>query len=236
MTSRHSFGINRTGTAARRAAYSPRSMISLLTLLYYSHTSHPHTMPALQSALAPFTLKGFYLLTWGTALGANVWNTLVSWLNNWHRHRRTCLPREGDAMRVVGCCDLAVRSVSGEADEWTRRRLNWASGERLVPDHATGKAMEGSGMNRDRAGVISWPVGRSSIRGRCCGSDGHPCGADDAAWRAPGTASTVDYPGCRCRCRRPSRISCKRHPIKTLVTGLSIPVLSPRIPPVKIAL
>lgn len=36
------------------------------------------TMTALQSALAPFTLKGFYLLTWGTALGTNVWNTLVS--------------------------------------------------------------------------------------------------------------------------------------------------------------
>ena len=35
-------------------------------------------MTALQSALAPFTLKGFYLLTWGTTLGANVWNTLVS--------------------------------------------------------------------------------------------------------------------------------------------------------------
>lgn len=30
------------------------------------------------SALAPFTVKGFYLLTWGTALGSNVWNTVVS--------------------------------------------------------------------------------------------------------------------------------------------------------------
>ena len=30
------------------------------------------------SVLAPFTVKGFYLLTWGTALGANVWNTVVS--------------------------------------------------------------------------------------------------------------------------------------------------------------
>jgi len=28
--------------------------------------------------LAPFTVKGFYLLTWGTALGSNVWNTVVS--------------------------------------------------------------------------------------------------------------------------------------------------------------
>ena len=30
-------------------------------------------MTVLQTALAPFTLKGFYLLTWGTALGTNVW-------------------------------------------------------------------------------------------------------------------------------------------------------------------
>lgn len=29
-------------------------------------------------SLAPFTLKGFYLLTWGNALGSNVWNTIVS--------------------------------------------------------------------------------------------------------------------------------------------------------------
>jgi len=28
------------------------------------------------SALAPFSMKGFYLLTWGTALGTNVWNTI----------------------------------------------------------------------------------------------------------------------------------------------------------------
>ncbi|EJT48361.1 hypothetical protein A1Q1_02644 [Trichosporon asahii var. asahii CBS 2479] len=27
-------------------------------------------------SLAPFTLKGFYLLTWGNALGSNVWNTI----------------------------------------------------------------------------------------------------------------------------------------------------------------
>ncbi|WRT68955.1 uncharacterized protein IL334_005937 [Kwoniella shivajii] len=33
-------------------------------------------MAIFQSALAPFTAKGFYLLTWGTALGTNVWNTL----------------------------------------------------------------------------------------------------------------------------------------------------------------
>ncbi|OCF31397.1 hypothetical protein I317_05955 [Kwoniella heveanensis CBS 569] len=33
-------------------------------------------MAVFQSALAPFTLKGFYLITWGTALGANVWNTI----------------------------------------------------------------------------------------------------------------------------------------------------------------
>ncbi|KAL7421195.1 hypothetical protein Q5752_004080 [Cryptotrichosporon argae] len=33
-------------------------------------------MSILQQALKPFTLKGFYLLTWGTALGANVWNTV----------------------------------------------------------------------------------------------------------------------------------------------------------------
>ncbi|WVQ75451.1 hypothetical protein IAR50_005076 [Cryptococcus sp. DSM 104548] len=36
-------------------------------------------MAILQQALAPFTLKGFYLLTWGTALGANVYKTLASY-------------------------------------------------------------------------------------------------------------------------------------------------------------
>lgn len=35
-------------------------------------------MAIVNSALAPFTLKGFYLLTWGTALGSNVWSALVS--------------------------------------------------------------------------------------------------------------------------------------------------------------
>ena len=34
-------------------------------------------MPILQTALAPFTIKGFYLITWGTALGSNVWNMVV---------------------------------------------------------------------------------------------------------------------------------------------------------------
>ncbi|RSH78927.1 uncharacterized protein EHS24_001850 [Apiotrichum porosum] len=29
-------------------------------------------------ALAPFTLKGFYLLTWGAALGTNLWQSLSS--------------------------------------------------------------------------------------------------------------------------------------------------------------
>ncbi len=43
--------------------------VSLLCRLY--------SMAVAQSALAPFTIKGFYLLTWGTALGTNVWNTLV---------------------------------------------------------------------------------------------------------------------------------------------------------------
>ncbi|WVN87769.1 uncharacterized protein L203_102964 [Cryptococcus depauperatus CBS 7841] len=33
-------------------------------------------MTLLQQALAPFTLKGFYLLTWGTALGSNIYKTL----------------------------------------------------------------------------------------------------------------------------------------------------------------
>lgn len=33
-------------------------------------------------SLAPFTLKGFYLLTWGNALGSNVWNTIVSRLRD----------------------------------------------------------------------------------------------------------------------------------------------------------
>ncbi|AFR96000.1 hypothetical protein J008_03892 [Cryptococcus neoformans] len=36
-------------------------------------------MAVLQQALAPFTLKGFYLLTWGTALGSNVYKTLSSY-------------------------------------------------------------------------------------------------------------------------------------------------------------
>lgn len=35
-------------------------------------------MTVVQSALAPFTMKGFYLLTWGTAIGSNVWSTIVS--------------------------------------------------------------------------------------------------------------------------------------------------------------
>ncbi|CAK9786849.1 unnamed protein product [Cutaneotrichosporon oleaginosum] len=30
------------------------------------------------NALAPFTLKGFYLLTWGTALGTNAWHLVSS--------------------------------------------------------------------------------------------------------------------------------------------------------------
>ncbi|WWC64132.1 uncharacterized protein I303_106740 [Kwoniella dejecticola CBS 10117] len=33
-------------------------------------------MSIFQSALAPFSVKGFYLITWGTALGTNVWNTI----------------------------------------------------------------------------------------------------------------------------------------------------------------
>ncbi|KAK1922519.1 hypothetical protein DB88DRAFT_495409 [Papiliotrema laurentii] len=46
-------------------------------------------MPGLfQSALAPFTLKGFYLLTWGTALGSNVWNTVSGYRSY------TSLPRQ----------------------------------------------------------------------------------------------------------------------------------------------
>jgi hypothetical protein len=40
------------------------------------------SMGYFQSALAPFTVKGFYLLTWGTALGSNVWNTAVSAARN----------------------------------------------------------------------------------------------------------------------------------------------------------
>lgn len=31
------------------------------------------------ASLAPFTLKGFYLLTWGTSLGTNVWHTISSY-------------------------------------------------------------------------------------------------------------------------------------------------------------
>ena len=37
-------------------------------------------MAGLDRALAPFTLKGFYLVTWGTAIGTNVWQSLVSHL------------------------------------------------------------------------------------------------------------------------------------------------------------
>ncbi|CAD6567664.1 MAG: hypothetical protein TREMPRED_003810 [Tremellales sp. Tagirdzhanova-0007] len=33
-------------------------------------------MTVVQSALAPFTMKAFYLLTWGTAIGSNVWSTI----------------------------------------------------------------------------------------------------------------------------------------------------------------
>ncbi|ODN74633.1 hypothetical protein L202_06982 [Cryptococcus amylolentus CBS 6039] len=36
-------------------------------------------MAVFQQALAPFSLKGFYLLTWGTALGANVYKTLAAY-------------------------------------------------------------------------------------------------------------------------------------------------------------
>ncbi|WVQ81552.1 hypothetical protein IAT38_003676 [Cryptococcus sp. DSM 104549] len=36
-------------------------------------------MALINQALAPFTLKGFYLITWGTALGANVYKTLSSY-------------------------------------------------------------------------------------------------------------------------------------------------------------
>jgi len=42
----------------------------------YTHTLYT-TMAGFDSALAPFTLKGFYLCTWGTAVGTNVWQTLV---------------------------------------------------------------------------------------------------------------------------------------------------------------
>ena len=35
-------------------------------------------MSGVNQALAPFTLKGFYLLTWGTALGTNVWHSISS--------------------------------------------------------------------------------------------------------------------------------------------------------------
>jgi len=46
-------------------------------------------MPGLfNKALAPFTMKGFYLLTWGTVLGTNVWNTVSG-----YRAFRT-LPRQ----------------------------------------------------------------------------------------------------------------------------------------------
>lgn len=49
--------------------------VTLFISLYtYIHISK---MAGFDSALAPFTLKGFYLCTWGTAVGTNVWQTLV---------------------------------------------------------------------------------------------------------------------------------------------------------------
>ena len=47
-------------------------------------------MAGFDSALAPFTLKGFYLCTWGTAVGTNVWQTLVCLSSTyliWCRHQ-----------------------------------------------------------------------------------------------------------------------------------------------------
>ena len=46
-------------------------------------------MTVFQTALAPFTLKGFYLLTWGSALGSNVWNIIV----RYRLHSGTILTR-----------------------------------------------------------------------------------------------------------------------------------------------
>ena len=50
--------------------------VHLISSLLYSYTTQI-TMAGFDSALAPFTLKGFYLCTWGTAVGTNVWQTLV---------------------------------------------------------------------------------------------------------------------------------------------------------------
>ncbi|GMK59349.1 hypothetical protein CspeluHIS016_0703640 [Cutaneotrichosporon spelunceum] len=48
------------------------------------------------NVLAPFTLKGFYLLTWGTALGTNVWQLLAT------RKAYTTLDRESFAHLQAG--------------------------------------------------------------------------------------------------------------------------------------
>ena len=45
---------------------------------YLSEPTLAMAVGLLQLALKPFTVKGFYLLVWGTALGSNVWNTVVS--------------------------------------------------------------------------------------------------------------------------------------------------------------
>jgi hypothetical protein len=55
-----------------RIQRASNSFTYILTLTY-----HISTMAGFESALAPFTLKGFYLCTWGTAVGTNVWQTLV---------------------------------------------------------------------------------------------------------------------------------------------------------------
>jgi hypothetical protein len=57
----------------------------------------------LQQALAPFTLKGFYLVTWGTALGANVFHSLVS-----------CYSREGIVGRGSLPQDQTITSWSAQ--------------------------------------------------------------------------------------------------------------------------
>jgi hypothetical protein len=65
-------------------------------------------MSSSHSALAPFTIKGFYLLTWGTTLGANVWNTVVS----------AASARRGNNNAISDQCDVVEpRSMERAVDQ-----------------------------------------------------------------------------------------------------------------------
>jgi hypothetical protein len=62
-------------------AWHDRLFVTSSSIIYHNNNnsnSNSNKMPGLESALAPFTLKGFYLITWGSAIGTNVWQSLVS--------------------------------------------------------------------------------------------------------------------------------------------------------------